>query len=136
VRVRYAIGGMLAAVLLALPASATAAGGGKVTGIAAQQCAQERSQLGKKAFRKKYGAKHTMRTCAKRTRPQVAAAVGTASDDCAAELAGDGATDFIDLYGEDETDTLGNAMDECVAESVDEILHPEDYVDGEETDDE
>jgi hypothetical protein len=125
----YAIGGIAAAALLALPASAAASQGGQANGVAAQWCNQERADLGKKAFRKRYGAKHTMRACLKRTRPDVVAAMGTANSDCADELAENGATEFIDDYGEDATDTVDNAMAECIAEDTDEILNPEDYVD-------
>jgi hypothetical protein len=128
---------MLAAILLALPAGAAAKGsgsikqGGQVNGVAAQQCAQERSDLGKRAFRKKYGAKHAMRTCVKRHRAQVASVLPTASDACQQELAQTGPLDFLDLYGEDATDSLESALSECVAEAVDELLHPEDYGDDE-----
>jgi hypothetical protein len=135
VKLRYAIGGIAAAALLALPAGAAASQGGQVTSLAAQQCAQEKADIGKKAFRKRYGAKHTMRNCAKRTKGQVTAALGTANSDCQDELAENGLTDFIDDYGEDATDTLDNAMAECIDEAVDEILNPDDYVDDEEEDD-
>jgi hypothetical protein len=129
VKVRYAIGGIVAAALLALPAGAAATQGGQVEGLTAQQCSQERADLGKRAFHKRYGARHTMRNCAKRTRPQVAAAIGTASQDCRDELAQSGTTQFIDDYGLDATDSVDNAMEECVAEDVDQILNPGDYVD-------
>jgi hypothetical protein len=129
VKVRYAIGGIAAAALLALPAGAAASQGGQVTSLTAQQCAQEKTDIGKRAFRKRYGAKHTMRNCAKRTKPQVAAALDTANSDCQSELAQSGVAEFIDDYGEDATDTVDNAMAECVAEDADEILNPEDYVD-------
>jgi hypothetical protein len=82
VKVRYAIGGILAAAALALPGSAAAAQGGQVSSLTAQQCVQERADMGKRAFRKRYGQKHTMRACAKRRRGEVASAVGTATQDC------------------------------------------------------
>jgi spermidine/putrescine-binding protein len=135
VKLRYAIGGIAAAALLALPAGAAAAQGGQVNSLAAQQCSQEKADLGKKAFRKRYGAKRTMQACAKRTRPQVAAALNAGNADCQAELAQSGLTEFIEDYGEDATDTLDNAMAECIAEDADEILNPGDYEDGEEEDD-
>ena len=128
-KVRYAIGGIVAAALLALPAGAAASPDGQVTSLTAEQCSQERAELGKKAFRKRYGAKHTMRACAKRTKAQVANALNTANSDCQDELAQNGVAEFIDDYGEDATDTLDNAMAECVAEDADQILNPEDYVD-------
>ena len=128
-RARYAIGGILVAALLAFPTSAVAGQGGQVASLAAQQCKQERAEIGKKAFRKRYGARHGMRTCGKRMRPQVTAALSTAGSDCQAELAQIGLTQFILEYGEDLTDTLDSVMAECIAEDIDEILNPEDYVD-------
>jgi hypothetical protein len=129
VKVRYAIGGIAAAALLALPAGAAASQGGQVTSLTAQQCSQEKSDIGKKAFRKKYGAKHTMRNCGKRTKSQVTAVLNTANSDCQDELAQSGAAQFVDDYGEDATDTLENAMAECVAEDADQLLNPDDYGD-------
>jgi hypothetical protein len=119
---------MIATVLLALPGGAAAKQGGPVSSLAAQQCAQERTDIGKRAFRKRYGAKHTMRTCLKRNRGKVASAVNTAAQDCEQELAQVGADEFILDYAFDE-DTVENAMSECVADSVDELLNPDDYVD-------
>ena len=127
---KYAIGGIAAAALLALPAGSAASLGGQVSSLTAQQCSQERAAIGKKAFRKRYGARRTMRACAKKTKAPVAAALGTANSDCQDELAENGVADFIDEYGDDVTDALDDAMAECVAEDVDEILNPEDYVDG------
>lgn len=127
---RYAIGGIAAAALLALPAGSAASAGGQVSGLAAQQCSRERAAIGKKAFHKRYGARHSLRACAKRAKSQVAAALNTANSDCQDELAQNGVADFIDEYGDDATDTLDDSMAECVAEDVDEILNPEDYVDG------
>ena len=57
------------------------------------------------------------------------AALGTASSDCQDELAQSGAADFIDSYGEDSTDTVEDAMTECIAEDADQILSPQDYGD-------
>jgi hypothetical protein len=129
VKLRFAIGGIAAAALIALPANATASAGGQVIGLTAQQCSQERADLGKKAFRKRYGAKHTMRSCVKRTHQQVLAAVATANSDCQDELTGIGTADFIDEYGDDETDSLDNAMTECIAEDIDATLNPDNSVD-------
>jgi hypothetical protein len=116
------------AALLALPASAAAGQGGPVATLAGQQCAQERAEVGRRVFRKRYGQKHTMRACARRHRARVSAAVGSASQDCQAELADFGETDFIDLYGDEPTDSVEYAMAECVAEGVDEILNSADDV--------
>jgi hypothetical protein len=134
VKVRYAIGGIAAAALLALPAGAAASQGGQVASLAAQQCTQERASIGKKAFRKRYGAKHTMRACAKRAHAQVVAALDSANSDCQDELAQSGTAEFIDDYGEDATDTLDDALTECVAEDADQILNPDDYGDDGEDD--
>lgn len=43
------------------------------------------------------------------------------------ELAEIGLAQLIEEYGSDETGF--DAMEECVAESIDSILHPEDYDD-------
>ena len=134
-KVRYAIGGIAAAALLALPAGAAASQGGQANGVAAQQCNQQRADLGKKAFRKRYGEKHAMRACVKRTRPQVVAALSTAGFHCQNELAQNGAAEFIDDYGDDATDTVDNAIAQCIAEDADEILNPDDYVDDDGSDD-
>ena len=128
---RYASGGMVvAAALLALASGAAATQSGQVNGLTAQQCAQERAAIGKKAFHKKYGAKHTMRSCAKKTRGQVIAALPAANSDCQDELAQNGQATFIDEYGDDPTDSVDNAMTECVAEDVDSILNPDQGDDG------
>jgi hypothetical protein len=129
VKVRYAIGGIVAAALIALPASAAATPGGQVASLTAQQCSQERADIGKRSFQRRYGARHAMRSCARRTRTLVAAAVGTAASDCQDELSQEDVVDFIDDYGDEPTDSLDYAMSECVAEGVDEALNPEDYVD-------
>jgi hypothetical protein len=129
VKLRYAIGGILAVGLLVFPASAAAGQGGQVATLAAQQCAKERGSIGRKAFRKRFGAKHTMRACARRHRAEVVAALATASQDCQAELAEIGPADFNDEYWGVPTDSVDYAMAECVAEEVDMLLNPEDYVD-------
>jgi hypothetical protein len=126
---------MVAALLLVFPAGAAAAGGGQVQSLAAQQCRQERSDSGKRAFQKRYGRKHAMRTCIKRTRPRVAAAVDPAGQQCQAELTQDGVTEFLDDYL-DDVGSVHEAMAECVAEAVDELLNPDEYVDDDEIDDE
>jgi hypothetical protein len=53
-----------------------------------------------------------MRACARRHRARVTVAVGAASQDCQADLADFGETDFIDLYGDEPTDSLDYAMAE------------------------
>jgi hypothetical protein len=126
VKLRYAIGGIAIALLLALPAGATAKqGSGPLDQLTAQQCSFERTTVGKKAFRKKYGAKHTMRNCVRRNRAQVSSAAQSAAQDCQSELAGEGPEMFIDEYGDEPTDTLDYAMAECISEGIDEILNPD-----------
>jgi hypothetical protein len=112
--------------LLALPAGAAAKqGGGPLDRLTTQQCAQERLDLGKKAFRKRYGAKHTMRNCVRRNRAQVSSAAQSAGQDCQSELAAEGVETFIDEYGDDPTDSLDYAMSECISEGIDELLNPD-----------
>ena len=125
-KVRYAIGGIAIGALLAVPSGAAAAGG-QVQQLSAQQCARERADIGKTAFRKKYGDKHQMRACVKRTRGKVRSALSQAGQDCQDELTQNGLPQFIDDYGSD--DTGSDAMEECVAEDSDSILNPGDYVD-------
>ena len=125
-RVGYVIASLLAAALLALPAGAAAAPAGKVASLAAQQCSQERASIGRKAFHKRYGRKGAMRACTRRHRGPVAAAVGPAAQDCQEDLADFGVADFIDVYGDESTDSLDYAMSECIAEGVDDMLNPDD----------
>jgi hypothetical protein len=129
VKARYAAGGILVAALLALPASAAAGQGGQVSALAAQECAQERADIGKRAFRKRYGAKRAMRSCVKRHRGQVAAAISSAGQDCQAELGELGVAGFVEEWGDEPTDSLDYAMAECIDIGVDQILNPEDWVD-------
>ena len=125
-RVGYVIASLLAAALLALPAGAGAAPSGKVASLAAQQCSQERASIGRRAFHKRYGRKGAMRACTRRRRGPVAAAVGPAAQDCQEDLADFGVADFIDVYGDEPTDSLDYAMSECIAEGVDDMLNPGD----------
>jgi hypothetical protein len=124
---------MIAVVLLAMPAVAEAKQNGPIASMAAQQCAQERVDVGRKAFRKHYGAKHAMRNCIRRTRPRIAAAVTSATDDCRQELAQDGPDQFILDWAWDE-DTVENAMSECIDQAVDDSLAPDDPGDDESDD--
>jgi hypothetical protein len=123
VKARYASGGILVAALLALPASAAAGQGGQVSSVAAQQCAQQRADIGKRAFRKRYGAKHTMRNCIKRSRAKATSTLTSAAQECQQELAQVGPAEFILDYAWDE-DTVENAMSECIADTIGELLAP------------
>jgi hypothetical protein len=133
VSARYAIGAMIAAVLLALPTVAEAKQSGPVASVASQQCAQKRADVGRKTFRKRYGAKHTMRNCIKRTKPRIAAAVTSATDGCQLELAQSGPDQFILDWAWDE-DTVDNAMSECIDAAIDDLLAPDDSGDDESDD--
>jgi hypothetical protein len=128
VKLRYVIGGLLVAGMLALPASAAAGPGSQITRVAAQQCAQQRVDIGRRAFRKRYGVKHTMRNCIRRNRTRAASTLNSATNSCEQELADNGPDEFILDYAIDE-DTLEDAMSECIAESVDELLDPSDSSD-------
>lgn len=121
VRARYAIGGILVAALLGFPTSAVAGQGGQVASLAAQQCAQRKADIGKKAFRKRYGAKHTMRNCIRRNRAKAESTLTSAAEECEQELAENGPAEFILDYAFDE-DTVENAMSECIADTVDETI--------------
>ncbi|MFL5907956.1 MAG: hypothetical protein ACJ75Z_10230 [Solirubrobacterales bacterium] len=129
-KLRYASGGILVAALVLLPSGAAARHNSPIDGLSAQACAHERAAIGKKAFSKKYGAKHTMRTCARKNRSLVQAAIRVANEDCQDELTQVGDATFIDEYGDDATDTVENSMAECVAEGVDEALNPDTGDDG------
>jgi len=100
---------MIVALLLALPAGAAGAGGGQVQSRAAQQCKQERTISGKRAFHKKYGAKHAMRACIKRKRPRVASTIDPATEQCQGELAQSGLAEFLDEYLDEDLGTLDQA---------------------------
>ena len=113
---------MLIAALLVLPASASAGQGGQASSLAAQHCAQEKSAIGKKSFRKRYG-KRAMRNCVKRNRGKAASALNSAALECRQELEQIGPEEFILDYAWDE-DTVANAMSECIAASVDALLDP------------
>jgi hypothetical protein len=79
-KARYLVVPLAAVLLAVLPASAAGKAGGKsVDRLAAQACAKERQQIGKAAFRKKYGERATSRACVRRTRSRVKAALRDAS---------------------------------------------------------
>jgi PD-(D/E)XK endonuclease len=107
--------------LLAIPALATAKGGGKsIDMVAARACAKERHQIGKPAFRKKYGARATMRACVRRTRGMARNAQNKAVRDCLAGLQANPA-EFAEDYGDENG---AGAFEECVAEATESQLDP------------
>ncbi len=122
---------LAAILLLALPASAAKKAGGKpVDRLAAQACANERQQIGKAAFRKKYGERGTVRACVRRARNQAKAALRNATDQCLAELAELGPEEFAEEYGTDETGS--DAFQECVDWTAELLLEPDEEDSGEE----
>jgi transposase len=126
-KARHLIVAFAAILLLALPASASAAakaGGKSVDRLAAQACAKERKQIGRSAFLKKYGERATTRACVRRTRNRVKAALRDASNECLAELAEIGPAEFAEDYGSDETGS--DAYEECVELTVSVNLDPGD----------
>jgi hypothetical protein len=132
-KARYVIAALAAALLLVLPASAAAKAGGKpVDRLAVQACAKERQQIGKAAFRKKYGERATARACVRRTRGRVKAALRDASAECLAELAEIGPTEFAEDYGSDESGS--DAFAECVEDTAALNLEPDGEDDSSEDD--
>jgi hypothetical protein len=122
--------------LLVLPSGAAAKGrGGPIDKTAAQQCAQERHAIGRRAFDRKYGTRHQMRSCVRRNRGRVRSAVDSASTDCQTELSQLGLAGFVDEYADEPTDPVSVAYDECVTEAVSEILDPIDGSDDDDTED-
>jgi hypothetical protein len=120
----YLAAPLAAALLLVLPASTAAKAGGKpVDRFAAQACAKERQQIGKTAFRKKYGERATTRACVRRTRSRVKAALRDASAECLAELAEIGPAEFAEDYGSDESGS--DAFAECVGDTAALNLEPD-----------
>ena len=118
--------------LIALPACASAkGGGGQVDGFALQTCVQERQEIGHRAFARKYGQHRPMRACIRRVRPDVQQALPEAQSNCQSDLQDLGLDDFIDLYGDDATTPLPAAMAECLSEGVDEIINGDDGDDSE-----
>jgi hypothetical protein len=136
-KARYLVAAPAAVLLLVLPASAAGKAGGKsVDRLAAQACAQERQQIGKAAFRKKYGERATARACVRRTRNRVKASLRNASDECLAELAEIGPAEFAEDYGSDESGS--DAFAECVNDTAELLLEPDDdeYYEDDEDDEE
>jgi hypothetical protein len=122
-KARHLLVALAAVLVLVLPASAAAKAGGKpVDRLAAQACAKER-QIGKAAFRKKYGERATARACVRRTRSRVKAALRDAAAECLAELAEIGPAEFAEDYGSDESGS--DAFAECVEDTAALNLEPD-----------
>ena len=92
--------------LLVLPGAATAkptaaaSAANLVNALAADACGAEKAEIGKRAFRKRYGAKKPMRACVKRAKPDARNAVGEATDECLMELEEYGSEEFYARMGD------------------------------------
>jgi hypothetical protein len=135
-RIGWTTAALVLVALLGMPSAGAAKQRGKSADkLATATCAQERKQVGRSAFAKKYGERRAMRSCIRRARGKVKAAVTQATSACEQELAVLGWSQFVDTYGSDETGA--DAFAECVADEVDEVLDPAAEVVGEdEVDDE
>ena len=86
--------------LLVLPGAAparptaTASGANLGNDLANDACALEKSEIGKRAFRKRYGTKKPMKACVKQAKPDARKAVGEATDECLLELQEFGSEEF------------------------------------------
>jgi hypothetical protein len=126
---------MIAALLLAFPVGAAAAGAGQVHSLAAQQCKAgalgfRQAGVPEEVRQEAHDADlHQANPAARRLggRPGRPAVPGRAGPG--------GVTDFRDDYL-DDVGSVDEAMAECVAETVDELLNPDDYADDDEIDDE
>ncbi|HEX3316895.1 MAG TPA: hypothetical protein VHR88_02685 [Solirubrobacteraceae bacterium] len=102
------LGVVVVSALLVLPSAALARGKGTRTGVAAraavQQCNQERSQIGKPAFRQKYGKPRAFARCV----VQHLAADRAAARDCRGERKSMGVQGFRQKYG------TPNALMRCI----------------------
>ena len=113
---RKAFIAIAAVALLAMPSAAAAKPGnglGKATGRA---CADERREIGKEAFREKYG-KQAMRNCKRET---LGDAVRNAAQECKSDLEELGADGFREEYGTNHNGR--NAFGKCVSGKVREEL--------------
>lgn len=97
--------------LFALPGAATAAPTAQVSAAALVEslskdaCAAEKADIGKKAFKKRYGAKKSMKACLKKARPLARQAISEATDECVWEL---------NEYGEEEFYYEWDSFSACV----------------------
>ena len=134
VSARYASEGF-AAVLLALPAIAAAGQGGPVASLAAQQCAQERADLGKKAFHKRYGAeaRDAQLHQADSGRGRGGRQLGD-RETARQELAESGRPGSSSTTP-GTSDTVDDAMSECMDLTLDDLLTPDGSGDDESDDD-
>jgi hypothetical protein len=128
-RVSLAIVALVALVLGANgPAPANQAGAGTER-LAAQVCAKERKEIGRRVFERKYGESDAMRSCLRRARRKARVAAGQANQLCEEELAALGPEGFAEEWESDEG--AGDAMAECVTYTLDSLLLPSSVGEGE-----
>jgi hypothetical protein len=120
---------------LALPgaaagASASASSASLVNSLAADACQAEKASIGKKAFKKRYGAKKAMKACVKRARPAARTAVASATDECLLELQDYGEEEFYF-----EWETFSACVEDYAAWIMEGGTFEEEEVEEEEEDD-
>jgi hypothetical protein len=116
---------VLLVALLIVPASAQAKGG-LATKLATKACAQEKKEIGSRAFLKRYGRK-SMPTCVKKARTEARRAVQTATAECQAE---------VDDFGIDEFLEDWDSFEQCVADLAESEMGSDDESDDDLEDDE
>jgi hypothetical protein len=109
--------------IAALPGTAVAGSGTEaaksgssslVISLTSKACAGERQQIGKRAFRKRYGAgKRAAKACSRRLRKQARDAVFEATAECQAEL---------EDYGEEDFYLDWDSFSDCVVDYADWVM--------------
>ena len=82
--------------------------------VATAACKAQKSKLGSKGFKKRYGA-HPMKACVRKQLPPARRAIADSKSECDDEIATDGLADFIETWSDD--DGTG-AYENCVADGV------------------
>lgn len=113
------------ALVLALPAAAVAKGGA-ATKLAAKACAQEKKEIGRSAFAKRYGERNAMRACVRKRRADARRAIAAATAECQAELDDFGPEDFFEDFDSFEECVLAYAEDDLVTDPGDDTVDDED----------
>lgn len=118
--------------LIALPGAAPAAptahtsGSALIETLAKDACAAERADIGKKAFKKRYGAKKAAKACLKKARPEARLAISEATDECVWEL---------NEYGDEEFYAEWDSFTACVEDYAAWIMDGGEFEDGEDAGD-
>ena len=82
--------------------------------VATSACKAQKSKIGSKGFKKRYGA-HPMKACVRKQIPSARQAIAASKAECDDEIAIDGLADFIDTWSDD--DGTG-AYENCVTDGV------------------